>query len=142
MPPPKLFLMIPLHPVGERIRREPWGETESWKEKGKVWKKLQKGGITSFMERLHGFDAGVTKIMVENWQNKKVKIDGVSHRITKGLIAKVTGFSQEGMSFFKDKKVSANAVNAFIKNDKEKRKLVKVDTYYDIESIKKFWGLF
>lgn len=35
--------------VGERIRREPWGETKSWKEKGKVWKKLQKGGITSFM---------------------------------------------------------------------------------------------
>ena len=25
--------------VGERIRREPWGETETWKEKGKVWKK-------------------------------------------------------------------------------------------------------
>ena len=51
--------------VGERIRREPWGETESWKEKEKVWNKLQKGGITNFMERLHGFDVGVTKIMVE-----------------------------------------------------------------------------
>jgi len=51
--------------VGERIRREPWGETESWKEKGKVWKKLQKGRITCFMERLHGFDAEVNKNMVE-----------------------------------------------------------------------------
>ena len=29
--------------VGERIRREPWGETGSWKEKGKVWKKTPKG---------------------------------------------------------------------------------------------------
>ncbi len=93
------------------------------------------------MERLHGFDAGVTKIMVETWHNGKVKIDGVSHQITEGLIAEVTGFSQEGMSFCRDKKMSTNAINAFVKNDKEKRKLVKIDTYYDIESIKKLWGL-
>ena len=26
--------------VGERIRREPWGEAERWKEKGKAWRKL------------------------------------------------------------------------------------------------------
>ena len=51
----------------------------------------------------------------------------------------VTGFSQEGMSFYKDKKMSANVVNDFVKNDKEKRKLVKFDSYYDIESIKKIW---
>ena len=52
--------------VGERIRREPWGEAERWKEKGKVWRKLQKGGITRFMEKLHGFDAGVTKAIVDS----------------------------------------------------------------------------
>ena len=74
------------------------------------------------MERLHGFDAGITKIMVETWHNEKVKIDGISHQITEGLIAEVTGFSQEGMCFYRDKKMSANAVNDFVKNDKEKRK--------------------
>ena len=52
--------------VGERIRREPWGEAEKWKENGKVWRKLQKGSITRFMEKLHGFDVGVTKAMVES----------------------------------------------------------------------------
>ena len=92
------------------------------------------------MERLHGFDARVTKIMVETWHNGKVKIDGVSHQITEGLIAEVTGFPLEGMSFFRDRKMSANAANDFVKNDKEKRKLVKIDSYYDIESIKKIWG--
>ena len=47
------------------VRREPWGEAERWKEKGKVWCKLEKGGITRLMERLHDFDAGVTKVMVD-----------------------------------------------------------------------------
>ena len=50
--------------VGEKIRRDPCGESESWKDKGKVWKKLQKGGITSFMERLHGFDEGLPRLLL------------------------------------------------------------------------------
>ena len=78
--------------VGERIRREPSGELESWKEKEKVLHKLEKGGITRFMEKLHGFDAGVTKVMVDIWNNGRVKIDGVTHHITEGLIVEVTEF--------------------------------------------------
>ena len=51
--------------VGERIKREPWGESKKWKGKEKVWRKLRKGGITSFMERLNDFDTNVTKSMVD-----------------------------------------------------------------------------
>ena len=51
----------------------------------------------------------------------------------------VTGFPQEGMNFYRDKKMLANVVNDFVKDEKEKDKLVKIDTYYDIESIKKLW---
>lgn len=51
--------------VRERIRREPWGEIEKWKEKEKVWHKLEKGGITRYMEKLHGYDTGVTEVMVD-----------------------------------------------------------------------------
>ena len=51
----------------------------------------------------------------------------------------MTGFPLEGMSFFRDKKMSTNVVNDFIKDEKEKDKLVKIDTYYDIESIKTLW---
>ena len=43
------------------------------------------------------------------------------------------------MNFYKDKKMSTNVVNNFIKDEKEKSKLVKIDTYYNIESIKKLW---
>ena len=49
--------------------------------------------MTRFMEKLHGFDAGITKAMVDSWHNGRVKIDGVSHQITEGLIVEVTGFS-------------------------------------------------
>lgn len=59
------FIELKVAMVRVRIRREPWGETKNWKEKEKVWHKLKKGGITRFMEKLHGFDAGVTKVMVE-----------------------------------------------------------------------------
>ena len=43
------------------------------------------------------------------------------------------------MNFYRDKKMLANVVNDFVKDEKEKDKLVKIDTYYDIESIKKLW---
>ena len=79
--------------VGERIRREPSGELESWKEKEMVWHKLGKGKITRFMEKLHGFNAGVTKIMVETWSNGRVKIDGVTHQIFEGLHGKLASTS-------------------------------------------------
>ena len=125
--------------VGERIRREPLRESESWKEKKKVLCKLIKGGIARFMEKQHGFDVGVTKVMVDSWSNGRVKIDGVTHQIIEGLIAEVTDFPQEGMNFYRDKKMSANAINDFVKDEKEKDKLVKIDTYYNIESIKKLW---
>lgn len=91
------------------------------------------------MEKLHGFDVVVTKVMVDTWNDGRVSIDGVTHHITEGLIADRTGFPQEGMNFYKEKKMSANVVNDFIKDEKEKNKLIKIDTYYDMESIKKLW---
>ncbi len=45
----------------------------------------------------------------------------------------------EGIKFYRDKKMLANVVNDFVKNDKERDKLIKIDTYYDIESTKKLW---
>ena len=51
--------------VGERSRRELSGEVKKWKEKEKVWHKLEKGSITRFLEKLHGFYVEVTKLMVD-----------------------------------------------------------------------------
>lgn len=89
------------------------------------------------MEKLHGFNIRVMKVMVDSWSNRRVKIDGVIHQITEGLITKVIDILLEGIKFYRDKKMSANAINDFVKNDKERDKLIKIDTYYYIESIKK-----
>ena len=45
----------------------------------------------------------------------------------------------EGIKFFRDKKMSANIVKDFVKDEEERKKLVKVETYYEMESIKKLW---
>jgi hypothetical protein len=91
------------------------------------------------MEKLHGFETGVTKVMVETWNKGKVKIDGVSHKITKGLIAKVAKIPQDDISFFNNKKMSANIVSRFVKDEAERNNIIKVDTYYEMDSIKKLW---
>ena len=45
----------------------------------------------------------------------------------------------EGINFFKDKKMSVNVVKDFVKDEDERKKLVKAETYYEMESIKKLW---
>ena len=42
--------------VGERCRKESVGEVEKWRSRGKVWDKLEKGGIARYIAKLHGFD--------------------------------------------------------------------------------------
>jgi hypothetical protein len=77
--------------------------------------------------------------MVNSWKDGRVKIDGVSHQVNVELIAHVTKIPDEGLKFYKDKKVSANVVNNFAKNTDEKKELVKSETYYEMDSIKKLW---
>ena len=64
--------------VGERSRKELVGEVEKWKQRGKVWKKLEKGDIANYITKLHGFDLDVTNSMVNSWKDGKVKVNGVS----------------------------------------------------------------
>ena len=45
----------------------------------------------------------------------------------------------EGFKFFKDNKLSTNVVKYFEKNLDKRNDLVKCETYYDMESIKKNW---
>ena len=52
--------------VGEHSRKEPVGEVEKWKNKGKVWEKLEKEGIANYIAKLHGFDPNVTNSMVSS----------------------------------------------------------------------------
>lgn len=81
----------------------------------------------------------VTKLMVNSWKDGRIKLDGVSFHIDVGVIAHVTEIPNEGLNFFRDKKVSMNVVKDFAKNTKEKKELVKIETYYEMDLIKKLW---
>ena len=125
--------------TGERSRKEPVGEAQKWKNKGKVWKELEKGGVTNFLEKLHGFDPAVTNNMVNSWNNGKVKVNGTYFQITEEVVAEVTGLPMEGHKFFRDKKMSANAVKDFVKNTEELNNLGKKETFFVTDTIKKLW---
>ena len=45
----------------------------------------------------------------------------------------------EGIKFFKDKRLSMNMVDNFIKTPKDRKHLVKSETFYELKSIKKLW---
>ena len=125
--------------VGERIRKEPVGDVEKWRNMGKVWEKLEKGGIAKYITKLHGFDLDVTNSLVNSWKEGKVKVNGVSFQVTEEVVVAVSEISMEGFKFFRDKKFSMNVMKDFVKSSKEKKNLVKCKMYYDSESIKKLW---
>lgn len=74
--------------------------------------------------------------MVNSWKDGRVKIYGVSYVVNVEVIAHVTEILDEGLKFFRDKTFSADAVKDFAKNMDEKE-LVKSETYYEMDSIKK-----
>ena len=52
--------------VGEPIRKEPVGEVDKWKHRGKVWNQLETSGISKYIEKLHGYDSEVMNNMVKS----------------------------------------------------------------------------
>ena len=64
--------------VGERSRKEPVGEAKKWKQRTKVWEKLEKGEIANYIAKLHGYDPVITNSMVNLWKDGTVKVNGAS----------------------------------------------------------------
>lgn len=89
----------------------------------KVWEKLEKGSLTSFMEKLEDYDKGRVNLAIskisENWSNGSFKLYGVKFELDARLISTVTGKPHSGLNFFGDLKVSNNAVNLFPQKEKE-----------------------
>ena len=52
-------------------------------------------------------------------------MDRVSYQVTVEVIVHFTEIPDEGLKFYRDKKVSMNVVKDFTKNMKEKKELVK-----------------
>ena len=123
--------------VGEHYRKELVGEAEKWRNRGKVWDKLEKGGITKYIAKLHGFDPEFVNNMVNSWKDGKVKVNGVTFMITEEVVATISKISMEGFKFFRDKKLSTNVVKDFVKSLEEMNDLVKCEMFYEMDSIKK-----
>lgn len=125
--------------VGQRSRKAFMGEVEKWKQRAKVWEKLEKGGIENYIAKLHGIDLDVTNSMVNSWKDERVKVNRVPFQITEEVISLVTEILAEGFKFYRDKKLLANVVKDFTKKSEERNDLVKCEMYYEMDSIKKLW---
>ena len=51
-------------------------------------------------------------------------------------------FTNQGIKFYRDKKISLNVVKDFARDSKELKDLVKTGAYYEPTSIKKLWRFF
>ena len=60
-----------------------------------------------------------------------------SYHVDVWAIAYVIQMVAEGLEFYRDKKIYVNAVKDFDKNMKEKKEMVKFETYYEMDLIKK-----
>ena len=77
--------------------------------------------------------------MVKKWNEGTVETDGVDFTIIEEIISHVTGISIAGTNFYRDRKISGQAVMEFTKNLEEKKRLAKHGTHYLPRSIKPIW---
>ena len=42
--------------VGERYRKESVGDFEKWRNREKMWEKIEEGEVTNYIMKLHGFN--------------------------------------------------------------------------------------
>lgn len=102
-------------------------------KKEDVWRQLEKGKVTTFIEKLHGHKQHVTERFYKEWEGNKVNLFGRQFTINAEVITEITGLPNEGMKFFKQKKVAEEVVRKFPKNDQEENDLEKVGNFYDLD---------
>ena len=85
---------------GEPRKQEP-KNCEAWKDCKEVWKILQKGNVTNYLERLKGCKPHITKAFFNNWSDDRVTLHGVTVNLSEDFIAEVTGLPKEGIKFTK-----------------------------------------
>lgn len=60
-------------------------------------------------------------------------------KVNEGVIVEVIDSPNQGIKFFRDRKISLSAMKDFAKDAKEMKELVKTGAYYELASIKKLW---
>jgi hypothetical protein len=85
---------------------------------------------------LHGWNKTVIQHFSDNWDEGSIILHGRRVKVDEKLISKVTNLTTKGNKFYKDTKISKQAVQKFPKYE-EKRKLEKKSKiFYDIENFK------
>ncbi len=77
--------------------------------------------------------------MVGSWKDDRVKLNGVSFMIIEEVILTVSKILIKDFNFFRDKKLSANTVQDFVKDMEELKALKKIKMYYVPNTMKKLW---
>ena len=123
---------------GEPRKQEP-KNCEVWKERKDIWKILQKGNVTNYLERLKGCKPHITKAFFNNWSNDRVTLHGVTVNLSEDFIVEITGLPKEGIKFTKQTSISNAAFNKFPKIKEEEKQLEKRGDFFDLYQIKEIW---
>ena len=123
---------------GEPRKQEP-KSCEVWKERKDIWKILQKGNVTNYLERLKGCKPHITKAFFNNWANDRVTLHGVTVTLSEDFIAEVSGLPKEGIKFTKQTSISNAAFKKFPKTKEEEKQLEKRGDFFDLYQIKEIW---
>ena len=123
---------------GEPRKQEP-KDCKAWKDCKEVWKILQKGKVTNYLERLKGCKPHITKAFFNNWSDDRVTLHGVTVNLSEDFIAEVTGLPKEGIKFTKQTSISNAAFKKFPKTKDEEKQLEKRGDFFDLHQIKEIW---
>ena len=104
-----------------------------------MWEILQKGKVTTYIERLHGYKPHITKSFFKNWFEDRVTLHGVTVKLTEDFIAKVIGLPNEGLKFNKETSISNAAFKKFPKREDKEKRLKKNGDFYELKQIKVIW---
>ena len=62
-----------------------------------VWDILQKGNMTVYIEKLHGFKPHIIDYFFKNWSRERVSLHGVVVYLIEKFIAEIIGLPMEGI---------------------------------------------
>lgn len=123
---------------GEPRKQEP-KNCDDWKARKDVWKILQKGNVTTYLERLHGFKPHITMTFFKNWSDDRVTLHGVTVKLTEDFIAEIMGLPTVGIKFTKQTSILNAAYKKFPKTEAEEKQLEKSADFFDVQQIKEIW---
>lgn len=81
---------------GDRNRVET-KSCDSVKLKKEVWNILEKGGLTPYMEKLHGNNPQVTDLVAQGWNERTLNLGGRKVVVDEDFITQITGLATHGM---------------------------------------------